>query len=168
MYAHNTSNAYVDYLLAEHQRLHALLRHAGAAIVQSGGPDRDASAADIVRVLRQVRDELSHHFAEEEAGGCLEEAVSRCPRLSREANRLGAEHADLLHQIDELMTLAAGSEPSHTVHIAMENAFKDVCERLYAHEAAENSLLREGFGINVNGDENSRCDEPVPAGLKPR
>src|SRR3954451_17479966 len=30
MYAHNTSNAYVDYLLAEHQRLHTLLRHAGA------------------------------------------------------------------------------------------------------------------------------------------
>jgi hypothetical protein len=35
----------------------------------------------------------------------------------------------------------------------MEHAFKSLCERLHAHEAAENNLLRQAFGTNVNGDE---------------
>ena len=164
MYAHDGSNSYVDHLLAEHHRLHALLRHARAAILQSGGPDRDATAADIVRVLKQVRQELAHHFMEEEAGGCLEEAVSRCPRLSSEANHLGAEHAELLREIDDLLTIAATSDNSYAAHLAMEHAFKRVCERLYSHEAAENNLLRQGFGVNVNGDEdNGSCQRAAQA-----
>ena len=162
MYAHNGSNIYVDHLLAEHHRLHALLRHARAAILQAGGPDRDATAADIVRLLKQVRQELTHHFAEEEAGGCLEEAVSRCPRLSSEANHLGAEHAELLREIGDVVAIAETSDNGYAAHLAMEHSFQHFCERLYAHEAAENSLLRQGFGVNVNGDEDSRC-EPAQA-----
>jgi hypothetical protein len=164
MYAQNESKIYVDHLLAEHRRLHAMLRMARAAILQSGGPDRDATAADIMRVLKQVREELALHFAEEEGGGCLEEAVSRCPRLSTVANHLGAEHAELLREVDDVLTLAAASDKSQDAHIAMENAFQRACERVYAHEAAENNVLRQGFGTNVNGDEDCRCHEPAPVG----
>lgn len=65
---------YVNHLLAEHRRVHAMLHRARLAIVHGGGPDHDASVADLVLVLRQIRAELAAHFAEEEAGGCLDEA----------------------------------------------------------------------------------------------
>ena len=149
MYAQNGCRIYVEDLLAEHRRLHKMLRLARAAILQSGGPDRDATAADIVRVLRRIQAELVRHFAEEEGGGCLEEAVSRCPRLSTQARRIEAEHPDLLRGIDDLISQLSGGELNPQDRMAMERAFLDLCDRLHTHEAAENDLLRQGFGRGV-------------------
>jgi len=153
---YNECQPYVDHLLAEHRRLHAMLHQARSVIVQSGGPDRDASLADVAATLRHLREELKHHFAEEEEGGCLDEAVSRCPRLSAEAKRIEAEHPELLLEIDCLIAQAQDGDQSVENRIALEKSFSDLCQQLHAHEAAENALLRQGFGTNVNGDENGQ------------
>jgi hypothetical protein len=153
MYANEGCPIYVEHVLAEHRRLHNMLRLARAAILQSGGPDRDATAADVVRVFQQIRGELARHFEEEEGGGCLEEAVSRCPRLSGQARQIEAEHPVLLRDLDALIVQAHASDQSAEAHGAVEHAFNALCERLHAHEAAENDLLRKAFGANVNGDE---------------
>jgi len=76
---------YVDHLIAEHRRLHALLRHMRAEIAHSVSPDEQPSFNGVARVLARLREELEQHFAQEEGGGCLDEAVSRCPRLAGEA-----------------------------------------------------------------------------------
>jgi iron-sulfur cluster repair protein YtfE (RIC family) len=149
---------YVTHLLAEHRRLHALLRQVQATIVHSGSPDRDASPADVVATLRKVRSELEAHFAEEDSGGCLEEAVSRVPRLAAEAERIEAEHPELLFELDRLIAQAQEGGQSIESRLAIEKMFDDLCRQLHAHEAAENALLRQGFGANVNGDENSPAD----------
>lgn len=140
---------YVDHLIAEHRRLHAMLHQARSSIVHSGGPDRDVSVDDIVRVLRNIRGELEHHFTEEEAGGCLDEAVSRCPRLSAEVKRIEAEHPELLLEIDRLIAQALDSEQSVAHLVTMQRGFDDLCRQLCAHEAAENRILRQGFGTNL-------------------
>jgi hypothetical protein len=155
---YNDCRCYVEHLIAEHRRLHRMLRLARAFIAESGGPDRDVSCADVVRVLRQVREELEHHFAQEEAGGCLDEAVSRCPPLSAEALRIETEHPQLLEGVDRLIAQALDSDQSVEKRVALERGFDDLCRQLDAHEAAENILLRKGFGANVNGDEN---DQPT-------
>lgn len=152
MLNYNESNPYVDHLQAEHRRLHNMLRVARSAILQSGGPDLDATTTDVVRVLKQVRDEMAHHFVQEEAEGCLEEAVSRCPRLSVEANRVRAEHPDLLLRIDRLIAQALDSRNSVENRIVFERDFDELCISMHAHEAAENELLRQGFGQAVNGE----------------
>src|SRR6478609_1685585 len=151
---YNECQCYVEHLIAEHRRLHRMLRLAHAAIVASGGPDRDATCADIVRVLRQVREELEHHFAQEESGGCLEEAVSRCPGLSVEAKRIEVEHPQLLENVDRLIAQALDCDQSLENRLCLERGFDELCRQLDAHERAENALLRKGFGVNVNGDEN--------------
>jgi len=125
-------------------------------MVGSGGPDGDTTCADIVRVLRQVREELAHHFAEEEAGGCLDEAVSRCSSLSAEARRIEAEHPQVLEDLDRLIAQALDCDKSVEKQIALKRGFDELCQQLVAHEAAENVLLRKGFGVNVNGDENGQ------------
>ena len=148
---------YIDHLLAEHRRLHGMLHRARSAIVQSGGPDRDASLADIVQDLHRIRGELAHHFADEESGGCLDEAVCRCPRLSAEAKRIEAEHPELLLEIDRLIAQALDGDQSVANRIAIERGFDHLCGQLCAHEAAENRILSQAFGVNVNGDEVARA-----------
>jgi hypothetical protein len=141
---------YVEHLLAEHRRLHELLRAARDAVVGVWRLDRDATGADALRVLRQVRAELAHHFAEEENGGCLEEVVSRCPTLSIEAQRIEGEHSQLLESIDRLVAQVQDGDDSLERRIAFERQFDDFCRQLFAHEAAENELLRRGFGTNFH------------------
>jgi hemerythrin len=154
---------YVQHLLTEHRRLHTMLRLARSAIRQCCGPDRDATTADIVRVLKQVRDELSHHFADEEAGGCIEEAVSRCPSISPQASRVQSEHPELLRQLDALLAQVSDSEQTVAGRITVQRQFDELCRQLHAHEAAENDLLRQAFGVNVNGDVNGCTPLPLDA-----
>jgi len=151
MRTYDECRCYVEHLVAEHRRLHRMLRLAQHAILGAHGPDRDASQADILRILRQVRDELAHHFAEEEQGACLDEAVSHCPSLSTESRRIEAEHPELLKDVDRLIAEAQDGDQSVESRIALERGFDELCRQLNAHEAAENSLLRKGFGANMNG-----------------
>jgi iron-sulfur cluster repair protein YtfE (RIC family) len=148
---------YIDHLRAEHRRLHAMLIRARSAVQQMNGPDRDANLPDVAKILEQVRGELTQHFAEEEQGGCLEEAVSRCPRLSPDANRIEAEHVELLAELNRLIAEAKDGPENVATRVAVERDFDELCKQLHAHEAAENALLREAFGASVNGDES----EPV-------
>ena len=146
---------YIDHLVAEHRRLHGMLRRIRASLVSSVGSDDDPSFAQVARILRGLREELEHHFAQEEAGGCLDEAVSRCPRLSAEARRIEAEHPELLAEIDRLIAQAATQEPTGQNQVGLQRAFDDLFQRLRAHEKAETELLRQGFGSNFNGDDHS-------------
>ena len=145
---------YIDHLLAEHRRLHRLIQQTRDLIIRSGGPDGESSFADVAQVLRRLRSELEHHFAEEEAGGCLDEAASRCPRLSADARRIEADHPELLADVDRLITQASDCDCHVESRIALQRDFDNLCHELHAHESAENNLLKQGFGTNVNGDEN--------------
>jgi hypothetical protein len=152
MRTYDECRCYVDHLISEHRRLHRMLHEAHRAIVGAHGLDGDASGADIVRVVRQVRDELEHHFAQEEGGGCLEEAVSRCPGLATESRRIEAEHPQLLAGVDRLIAQALDSDQSVQRRIELEVGFEELRRQLDAHETAENALLRKAFGANVNGN----------------
>jgi hypothetical protein len=147
---------FIDHLLAEHRRLHKLIHQARISIVQSGGPDGDESYQGAAHILRNLRGELHQHFVEEEAGGCLDEAVSRCPRLSSDARRLENEHADLLAEVDRLIVQASSCDCHVENRVVLQRDFDNLCRQLHAHEAAENDLLRQGFGANVNGEENDQ------------
>jgi iron-sulfur cluster repair protein YtfE (RIC family) len=149
---------FIDHLLAEHRRLHKLIHQARTSIVQSGGPDGDESCEGVAEILCNLRRELQQHFTEEEEGGCLDEAVSRCPRLSHDAQRLENEHVDLLAEVDRLIVEASDCGSHVENRVALQRDFDELCRQLHAHEAAENDLLRQGFGANVNGDEN---DQPT-------
>jgi iron-sulfur cluster repair protein YtfE (RIC family) len=143
---------YIEHLEAEHRRLHHLIRSARFAMVHSAGADRDATPADVIRVLTQIRGELAHHFREEEEGGCMDEAISRCPRLSGDVRRIESEHPELLARLDALIVAAADIEKSVRQRVEFEGDLDNFCQEICSHEAAENEILRQAFGCNVNGD----------------
>lgn len=151
MRAYDECRCYVDHLIAEHRRLHRILRVARNAIMPLDNATGNVPAADIVKLLGEVREELAHHFAQEDGGGCLEEAVSRCPTLSDEVRRIEAEHPWLLESIDRLIAQARDSDRSVKGRIEVARGFDELCAQLDAHEGAENALLRKGFGANING-----------------
>jgi hypothetical protein len=144
------SRSYVNHLLSEHRRLHGLLRQARRAIVGNGVRK---SAAECTTILQAVRDELRRHFAEEEGGGCLAEAVSRCPALSEEARAIEAQHPTLLSRLDVLRNQISAAEPTAECRVETLHEFDDLLRELHAHEAAENNVLRRGFGTNVVDDD---------------
>lgn len=153
MRADDEGRCYINHIVAEHKRLHSMLRQMRHAICHSVQPDENPSFARIAEVLARLREELTHHFAEEEAGGCLDEAVSRCPSLSAEAKRIEAEHADILAQLDRLAEQAGSLPPTPQNQVAIQRAFDQLYRLLHQHEAAENRLLAEGFGIAANGED---------------
>lgn len=138
--------SYVNHLLLEHRRLHGLLRDARRALAADGLRKSPTECAD---VLRRVRDELKSHFAEEEGGGCLAEAVSRCPALSAEVQTIEAQHPALLLRLERLLAEVAECDSSAQCRVETLLAFDDLLRELRAHEAAENNILRRGFGTNV-------------------
>jgi hypothetical protein len=162
MRAYEECRCFVDHLIAEHKRLHRMLRAARSAIMPQDYCE-NVPCADIIKLLGNVRKELEHHFAEEEQGGCLEEAVSRCPSVSDEARHIEAEHPRLLESIDRLIAQAEDSDRSVEGRIAVAREFDELCAQLDAHEGAENALLRKAFGANVNGaSEGLRLQSKLP------
>ena len=143
-------SAYLTHLHAEHRRLQQCLRRIERQWIHDEFPRLTEIIPRVTEELEILRAELEHHFEEEESGGCLEEAVSRLPRLSQEAIRLEDEHAVLLGHVDQLILnlKSAVAEPVRSADEAKED-FRRFAEQLHAHEAAEKLILEQSFGIEV-------------------
>jgi hypothetical protein len=137
------SNA--EHIIAEHRRLHRLMTQAHTAIIDFHRSDAKATTFDVVESLRQVRKELAHHFAQEEADGFLSKAAACSPELAAEARRIEDEHPRLLESADALIAQAMDSDQSVQKRVALELAFDELRQHLDSHEMAENALLRQSI-----------------------
>lgn len=148
---------YIEYLLAEHRRLHQMLLRADRSIAHGketiGGKDGMLT----LRTLQKIRHELARHFEAEEEGGCLEEALAFCPQMAPEMAQIMAEHPRLLAELDRLIIEAADDAGKVRNRVLLRRDFDEFCRDLEAHERAENELLRRGFGMHAE-DEPLRID----------
>ena len=144
-----TCQTYVDHLRAEHRQLHAEVRRIkNVFFAERTKSDR---LSEVKLELSALADELRKHFAEEEDGGCLEEAISRCPSVAAEADALQRQHPGLLANLQQVT--AALSAPPQAVSLAdVEAKFDDFTRQLMTHEAAENKVMQRAFGVTVNGE----------------
>lgn len=141
--------SYVNYLLAEHRQLDNEVRGIQSAL--RAVTMKQAPPEDLLRRLLLLRDELRRHFTEEEAGGCLEEAVSRCPSVAWQADALQNQHPVLLRRLDHFIgRLQPALLPESREELEPE--LKQFTRELLAHEAAENQIMRRAFGTMMNGD----------------
>ena len=140
------SRAYVVHLRAEHQRLHDVVRRIFGLFHVPDEEPHD-SKLRLVEGLRSLRDELSRHFSEEEEGGCIEEAICRCPSLSSEGVALEGQHPALLWRLEIILgcveTVAVAHVPSE-----IERKFAEFAQQLHEHEARKNRLLARAFGAS--------------------
>lgn len=140
--------AYIVHMISEHRRLHEAVQTIEQRwrLVDMEAASED-TVTELVAGLEQLRNELRHHFAEEESGGCIEEAVTRCPSLSQDAARIEHEHVSLLDQLGQIVEQLRQVCVDASLANASHCAFEDFVKRLHAHETAENEILEQGFGI---------------------
>ncbi len=142
----NECRPYVEHMRIEHQHIHDALRDV-ANLFATAIDDQASSdvASRLAKRLVELRDELSRHFAEEDEGGCMEEAVSRCPSLSREVDKVEGQHPFLLARLDDLIKTITADATAEDVQ-RQRAAFDVFIALLNQHEEAENRILQIGFG----------------------
>ena len=146
----DSSRAYVMHLCVEHRRLHETVRSV-LAILDERKTRADCAPA-LLEELALLRNRLTSHFATEEQGGCLEEAVCRCPQLSAAVTELEREHPVLLRDLETLIDRTA-KLPNSDYMQGIASDFSDFADRLRAHEAGENRILRRAFGAAFDFDD---------------
>ena len=154
--ARDVENAlpYVLHIRAEHRRLREALRRILTLFPQREEPSPEAalSPEQLVDKLSALRRDLAHHFAEEESGGCLDEATARCPSLLPETRAIEAEHETLMDELDGIIERARGCRPPGCT-AEMARRFRTFARSLYSHEAAENRVLGQAFGGEFDVDD---------------
>jgi hypothetical protein len=136
--------AYLEHLQAEHHRWNCAvldIRHQFAEL--SPGTRRQHVLAGLLERLEDFGRELENHFAEEEGGACLEEAVARCPSLRAQAKVLMAEHSQLARELQQLLAAMKDEAANSAALVARFEAF---ATELKTHECAENQLLQMALG----------------------
>jgi Hemerythrin HHE cation binding domain len=146
MNGNDDCRTYVEHLRIEHSHIDRSLEELQHLLAQAVEWSKENPSPALLARLVQLREQLVHHFQEEEEGGCLEEAQSRSPCLSEDVRTLQAEHAGFLEALDRMIAEAelAGREPGGLQSV--QKAFNDFLQGLHAHESAENRILLFGFG----------------------
>jgi exonuclease V gamma subunit len=99
--------------------------------------------------LQTLRDVLSCHFVDEEAGGYLAPVLDAAPQFSGEATELKAQHADFLASLDGLIARLSKEPPEFESWQAAVKEFEDFLEKLRQHEARENTMAQSAFGRDI-------------------
>jgi hypothetical protein len=98
--------------------------------------------------LTDLRQVLARHLAEEESGGCVEEALIHAPQFSHAALQLEHEDRELLAQLDDLLNrLKTPRQPLRT----MEQDCRRLVQRIREHVVTECRIVDESFGMGGNG-----------------
>ena len=140
-------HAYVERLQHEHSQIHQLLLEIGHEVAAMDHPSQGTDPfGHLAQRLSGLRQQLQAHFAEEEAGGCLEEAVTRCPSLSEESQAIVAEHPQLDRMLEQLVEQTRNREVTPA---DVQRDYRALAAKLHAHEAAENRLLQMAFGAEA-------------------
>ena len=132
----------LGHILVQHRDLHRLVQTVREAL---GPPRRAGAVRDAARALR---DHLAVHFAQEEQGGFMEEAIARIPRLSAAVTRVLRDHPDLLAELDRLIESLPVSDSAAAWAIAASD-FDAFIDHLYAHERNENAVVQEGYNEDL-------------------
>lgn len=131
----------LNALLAEHHDLLAEisgLRQWCEEVAQGGRP-RFGEMGSRTRMLRR---RLTKHFAQEERGGYLAQALAAAPQFTLEARTLREQHRQLLDELDQLADGLAASEPPFEGWQDARRRLDETLGRLREHEAAETRIVQ--------------------------
>lgn len=142
---------YLEHIRLEHRHVHESLHQTRQLLsdVCRRCQERDELQKQFVDRLIALKEELVRHFAEEEAGGCLEEAASRSPSVAEDVKRVEGEHPALRATIDRLVEQATHLPQGAAELEKLQAEFESFARQLKEHEASENRILLYGFGAEV-------------------
>jgi len=143
--------AFAAAFQAEHrelQRLVQALKHLFAA-------DRPWSrelASEAACMLDELRAHLHQHFAKEEEGGYLEQALAAAPRYHEQAEALLRQHGSMLQQMDQIAATAKGATAAENRWRELPVQVRELLQSLIAHETAENQIVQHALNTGIETD----------------
>lgn len=148
------SNPYFERALSEHRELRYRVREVRDVLAKLARHADAQTCERLCELLRSLQDYLAAHFAQEEKGGYLEEALSLVPTFTHEATVLEKQHGPLLDELGEVLKLAEhGLKDAKRVGQVCE-AFVRFTKSLLAHEASENQIVQAAAGRDLEIQEN--------------
>jgi hemerythrin len=139
-----THRAFISAFGAEHHELQRLVHALGEAVREKVSWNREA-AIEVTDLLAELRCHLEHHFAQEEAGGYLEEALTLAPRFSAEAAELLRQHPQMLDKTVSVCKAADRAVNEPAVWAPLKRELTELIKALVAHESAENQIVQRAF-----------------------
>ena len=138
----------LGHVLAEHRDLFHLLLSVRSALAAAGPPTPDRQS-DAIESMHTLRDHLRDHFAQEEQGGFLEEAVTRVPRLSAAVRSILGQHPGLLADLDRVIEDLEASPVDSVAWVRANRDFESFSARMTAHERSENEVVQSGYNEDL-------------------
>ena len=146
MNGYDECRTYVEHMRIEHSHIDRSLEELQRLFADAAQVKKVNPTPTLLTRLVQLREQLVHHFREEEEGGCLEEARSRCPGLSQDVQTLQTEHAGILAALDGIIAESEMLAKQPTILQRLQMTFSGFLQQLHTHEAEENRVLLFGFG----------------------
>lgn len=138
--------AFVDAVKSEHRDLTARMLAIQSLLCEQG-PAGAAAIGRLVELLTELHGRLKKHFAQEESGGYMEEALIHAPGLSGEARRLVDEHRDLLSSSAAVLAKAKKAvAPQDWPDLCRET--EKLVKAIRQHETGETRVLMQGFNLD--------------------
>lgn len=141
---------YTRHICVEHQRLNRLLLEARHHIDAWRATGDSRPPTDVIAELKAIGAELDHHFAEEEAEGCLEEAMCRYPSLAPRANSVVQEHPAILAEFRRLSGMAERGLEQGVSLPEFVAEYERLYNMLQAHEAEESRIIQQAFSASLD------------------
>ena len=147
----------LGHVLTEHRDLFHLMHSVQSRFATAGlrGSPSPEHRADVLESLHHLREHLGDHFAQEELGGFLEEAMTRMPRLSAAVRSIVAQHPALLAELDRvideltIVEKSGGFAAKAKSWSAAVHAFEAFAAHMAAHERSENMVVQEGYNEDL-------------------
>jgi len=141
--------AFLQEIKEVNQELWSLLAHLRHRCQRPIAPGQ---CRQLIDKLSQLRDQLALHFSLEEAYGYFDDPVDVAPQLSREAERLRAEHKELYLDFCDLIDRAERmfyDEQHAALALWIGPEFLALDQRLREHEASENELIMDAYDGDI-------------------
>lgn len=140
----NHCGALFEHLQAEHHKLNCELIEVRQQFErldphQCSGPAVEA----LLQRLERLHQDLLAHYREEETGGCMEEAIARCPSLAPQSKALMAEHPLLAQALESLI---AQIRQGHGTPVSWRQGYDEFVQQIRTHEAEENRIMTYALG----------------------
>ena len=110
---------------------------------------RNDSIEAVGAMLGELGDRLVKHFAMEEAGGYLSEAILHAPRLVSRANDLLDQHPKMWAAAQQLREAANRPENIAAWWDATALRFQEFVAELNTHERDEDRLVQDAYSLDV-------------------
>lgn len=151
----DSTHAYWKLCQGEHQEICAQLQVIHGLLDAEQTTDGQDVHDELKLRLTELLTHLETHFAQEEEGGYMEEALARAPRFSSLAAELEKQHAPMLARLRGLLARADES-PTRPTRAALAVQARELCQLLARHEASETRILQMAFNRDPILDDDFR------------